>query len=544
MRVGRAALAVAALAAFAGGAVVAVSADVPSRSFAVASPERPSPSPSPSPTPEPEDATLAWGPTEAEWQQALEDARALPLERAAGQVLVASVNSPSASSAAALVREHHLGGVILMGGAIESHSQVRALTEAVEDAGGERDWPVVVSVDHEGGPVARLAPLLPGLPAFMAAGSAWDKSVVRETYARTGADMVDLGFTMNYAPVADVTIGLSDPVIRSRSAGSDIENVARTVVAAVDGFVAGGMVPTIKHFPGHGSVTADSHVALPVQRASVAELAERDLVPFQRAVRAGAPAVMMSHIALEEWGGVPTTLAPEAYAYLRDEWGFTGVIVTDALNMRAVSDDYSSGDAAVAAIRAGADVALMPADAGRAHAGVVAAVRDGELSRERLDEAAARSMLLMRWQRDLERDPELGEGNYAEKLVATSATVVAPLCKKALVGDRVVLRGGWGYERDAVAARLADHGIDVGGTGTLVELVGGPDRSASADVVVALDGPWGLEDSQADAYVGLYGRSADALAGLADILAGKAAPQGQWPVPIAGLPYGPCPSPR
>lgn len=165
------------------------------------------------------------------------------------------------------------------------------LTAAVEEAGGERDWPVVVSVDHEGGPVARLAPVLPGLPAFMAAGSAWDKSVVRETYARTGADMVGLGFTMNFAPLADVSIGLGDPVIRSRSAGPDTENVARTVVAAVDGYVAGGVIPTVKHFPGHGSVTTDSHVALPVQRASVAELAERDLVPFERAVQACARGV-------------------------------------------------------------------------------------------------------------------------------------------------------------------------------------------------------------------------------------------------------------
>ena len=542
MSVGRTVAGVVAVVAIAGGVVVAATAPNQTLALHAAVPSvRPSPSPTALP---PAEQFLAWGPSQAQWDEALATAAALPLERAAGQVIVASVDSPRASGARKVVAEHHLGGVIVMGGAVDSTSQVRELTGAVQDGGGERDWPVIVSVDHEGGPVARLAPLLPGLPAFMAAGSSKDKSVVRDTYARTGADMAGLGFNLNYAPVADVTIGMGDPVIRTRAAGSDPENVARTVEAAVEGFVAGGVAPTVKHFPGHGSVTSDSHVVLPRQRATVQELEQRDLIPFERAVRAGAPAVMMSHIAVEEWGGVPATLAPEAYAYLREEWEFTGVIVTDALNMRAVSDDYSSGEAAVAAIGAGADIVLMPANVGRAHAGLVSAVEDGTLPRERLDEAAARSILLMRWQESLTPETQADEGNYAQGLVAAGATVVAPLCGTALVGDRVVLRGGWAGERDAVAARLADHGIEVGSRGTVVELVGAPDRAATADVVVALDGPWGLEDSSADAYVGLYGRSADALAGLADILAGQASPQAQWPVPVNGLPYGPCPSPR
>ena len=542
MSVGRTVAGVVAVVAIAGGVVVAATAPNQTLALHTAVPgARSSPSPTPSP---PAEQFLAWGPSQAQWEKALATAATLPLEQAAGQVIVANVDSPSTSSARRVVAEHHLGGVIVMGGAVDSTSQIRTLTAAVQEGGGDRDWPVIVSVDHEGGPVARLAPLLPGLPAFMAAGSAKDKSVVRDTYAHTGLDMAALGFNLNFAPVADVTIGLDDPVIRSRSAGGDPENVARTVEAAVAGFVAGGIAPTVKHFPGHGSVTSDSHVALPVQRESLASLEQRDLIPFERAVDAGVPALMMSHIAVEDWGGVPATLSPEAYAYVREEWDFTGVIVTDALNMRAVSDDYSSGEAAVRAIGAGADVVLMPADVGEAHAGLIEAVEDGTLTRERLDEAAARSILLMRWQETLTPEAPASDSNYAEALVASGATVVAPLCGTPLVGERVVLRGGWSREREAIAARLADHGIAVGAGGTVVELMGSPDRTATADVVVALDGPWGMEGSSADAFVGVYGRSADALAGLADVLAGVASPQAQWPVPVDGLPYGPCPSPR
>src|SRR5690606_17353000 len=126
-----------------------------------------------------------------------------------------------------LVADHHLGGVIMMGDAITTEQELRELTEGAQDGGGDRGWPVVVAVDHEGGTVARLSGPLPGLPGFMSAGAAKDKSLVRDVYAAAGADMVDLGFNLNFAPVADVTIGLDDPTIRARSAGSDPEMVAR-----------------------------------------------------------------------------------------------------------------------------------------------------------------------------------------------------------------------------------------------------------------------------------------------------------------------------
>ncbi|MCB2412930.1 beta-N-acetylhexosaminidase [Demequina sp. TTPB684] len=486
--------------------------------------------------------TLAWGPTVVDVARAQVAASQLPLDVAAGHVIVAYWNSPDSAGAAAVVRDSHVAGVILMSGAVVDSAQVRQVTEAVAQAAQEdgREWPPVISTDQEGGPVARLDGILPEMPAFMAAGAASDKATVTHAYEAVARDMADLGFTVNWAPVADVTVGPGDPVIQVRSAGSDPDNVAATVVAAVEGFMAGGVAPAVKHFPGHGSVTTDSHAALPVQTATVEELSARDFVPFTRAVDEGAPMVMMGHISVAEWGGGPATTNPEAYAYLREELGFTGVAATDALNMAAISDVYGPGDSEVAALAAGADLLLLPRDVEAARQAIVVAVENGSLSRQRLDEAVARVSLLMTQQAQW-ADAAAGQStdvDYARQFAATSATVVAPQCGEPLVGDTVRIVGGWPGERRALADALAAYGVGESEEGTTVRILGSSTGSGNADVVVAMDGPWGLPASQATAYVGLYGRSEAALAGLADVLTGNVPPGGSWPVP--GMPGTPC----
>ncbi|WP_291378835.1 glycoside hydrolase family 3 N-terminal domain-containing protein [Demequina sp.] len=496
---------------------------------------------SPQSAPTQEVPRLAWGPSVVDVARAEAAASHLPLEVAAGQVIVAHWNSPDAGGAAALVRDSHVAGVILMGGAVVDAHQVRQVTAAVSEAAvaDGRDWPAVVSTDQEGGTVARLDGLLPGMPAFMAAGATTDKDSVTQAYTAVARDMVDLGFTVNWAPVADVTVGLDDPVIRVRSAGSDPQNVADTVIAAVNGYLSGGVAPAIKHFPGHGSVTTDSHEALPIQSASVADLAERDLVPFAQAIDAGAPMVMMAHVSVGEWGDGPVTTSPQAYAYLREELGFTGVAVTDALNMAAISDRYDAGASEVAALAAGADLLLLPRDVEAARQAIVAAVGNGTLPRARLDEAIARVSLLMtqqsEWAADASGVP--ADTDYARHFAATSATVVAPQCGARLVGDSVSIYGGWPGERQALADALAGYGVTEG-AGTAIRILGSPSRGGAADIVVAMDGPWGLPVSQAPVYVGLHGRSQETLAGLADVLVGEVQPQGRWPV--GGMPGTPC----
>ena len=163
--------------------------------------------------PLPEPADLAWGPSVVDYASALATASDLPLDVAAGQVIVATVSGPDPATAASLVSAQHLAGVILMGGAITDASQVRALAAAVQAAAAEdgRSWPAIVSTDQEGGPVARLSGIVPGLPAFMAAGSIPDKATVTTTYEAAARDMRALGVNVDWAPDADVTVGAGRP---------------------------------------------------------------------------------------------------------------------------------------------------------------------------------------------------------------------------------------------------------------------------------------------------------------------------------------------
>jgi len=340
-----------------------------------------------------------WGPSLATLAQARAAVDAMPVEVLAGQVLVAAYPGTEPATPAGLVAAYHLGGVILMRDNVASLDQVRATAAAVQAAAAAdgRRWPAVVAVDEEGGRVSRLRGLLPDLPAFAAFGAAGDDAATRDRFARLGADLDGLGVTMDFAPVADVTVGPADPTIGDRSASADPLVAARTVVAAGRGLLDGGTVPVLKHFPGHGSVTVDSHLGLPVQPASLEQLDARDLVPFRAAVDGGAPVVMMGHLDVVQLDpGVPSSLSPAAYGLLRDGLGFDGVAVTDALDMGAVPIG-APGEEVVRALAAGADLVLKPHDVAAAHAAIVAAVQSGALPRERLEEAAVRVVALQLW---------------------------------------------------------------------------------------------------------------------------------------------------
>lgn len=370
------------------------------RSLGLAAPQpRRLPAASPAAVPNPR---TPWGPSLADVAEAREAVATMPVEQLAGQVIVARFSGADPAAARAVVEAWHLGGVIVMRDNVATVEQVRATTAAVHAAVGAdgRSWPAIVTVDEEGGRVSRLRGLLADLPPFAAFGGA-DPAATRSRFAALGRDLRGLGFTMDFAPVADVTIGAADPTIGDRSASSDPGLAARAVVAASGGLLEGGAVPVLKHFPGHGSVTTDSHVGLPVQGASLDALDARDLRPFRAAVDAGVPAVMVGHLdvtALEP--GVPSSLSPATYALLREGLGFEGVAITDALDMGAVAGG-GAGEETVRALVAGADVALMPPDVGAAHAAVVAAVDSGRLPRERLEDAAARVVALQLWVADL-----------------------------------------------------------------------------------------------------------------------------------------------
>jgi beta-N-acetylhexosaminidase len=376
------------------------------------------------------DEPLGWGPTAGELEEARELVATYSSEELAGQVIVGRYAGTDPEVPAQLVRDLHLAGVCVTADNVLDEAQVLATTAAVSDAVAEsgRDFPAVIGVDEEGGTVAHLRGVATTFPAFAAAGSAIDNAgrrgrvAVKDAAYATGMELRALGFTWVYAPVADVTIGAADVTIGSRSPSTDPDLAGAAVKQAVTGYDRSGTVSTTKHFPGHGGATADSHLTLPVLTETMAELEARDLPPFEKAIEAGAPSVMIGHLDVQALApGTPSSIAPETYAYLREELGFGGVAITDSLGMGAVAGIPAL---AVKALEAGADLLLMPADTRRTHATVTAALEDGTLDRARVEEAAARVVALQRWQARIAAERPVGE-DVEEQAAAASAALSA-----------------------------------------------------------------------------------------------------------------------
>lgn len=519
-------------------------------------------------TEEPERAVRAGLPSSQELSRARQDVRELDTHQLAGQVIVAAYPGADPAAAAGLVRRHHLAGVITLGGNVpeDPAARVDALTgltgavrQAVADDG--RDWPAFLGIDQEGGAITRVGAPLDRWPTAMAFGAADQPQLARQAAEASGEQLAALGYTVVFAPVADVTTGPEDPTIGSRSPGSDPALVARTATAQAGGYGLAGVLPVLKHFPGHGSVPADSHLGTAVQQADLATLRERDLVPFAEGVAAGVPAVMTGHIVLPELDDRPATVSrPVTTGLLREELGFTGLVVTDALDMAGVSADLAPGEAAVSALLAGADVLLMPPDPAAAVSAIETAVVDGRLPRERLEEAAARTVATLRTHHRDRPDPDVlgSAGDLARRVAAAAVTQLTGECGQPLVGEAARVEGGTATDRAVLAEELRAAGVTAGdavGGGTVVRLVGGPTYQAGSPgqgeqqggpagdgaVVVALDVPYPLAEAPkhgATATLATFGRGRASLAALASVLAGEQPAPGRLPVAVGKLPVG------
>jgi beta-N-acetylhexosaminidase len=288
-----------------------------------------------------------------------------------------------------------LGGVVLFGRNVVDDAQVTALNAQLRGARAD----VVIGIDEEGGDVTRLdAGHGSEVPGNHALGAADDVGLTRAVAASIGARLAACGVSLNLAPSADLVLTLDDPVIGVRSFGSDPVAAGSHVAAFVEGMQAVGVAACAKHFPGHGASTVDSHAALPVLPRSVAELAAVEFVPFRAAVRAGVRSIMTGHLVVPEWGSAPATLNPLAVRVLREELGFTGAVITDGLDMKAVGGDLAEGS--VRSLAAGVDALCLggePLDDDGLRwlvDSIVAAVESGALPLERLEEAARRTAAL------------------------------------------------------------------------------------------------------------------------------------------------------
>ncbi|HEX3550731.1 MAG TPA: beta-N-acetylhexosaminidase [Candidatus Elarobacter sp.] len=483
------------------------------------------------------------------------------------------------------------GGITLFARNAGTYEEVRALITALRATG---DPPPLITVDQEGGRVERLRDGVAALPSAMAVGATGDVALARRLGALVGRDLARLGVSVDLAPVADLALHHDSRVIGTRAYGDDPERVAAFTGAFARGLEGAGAAAVLKHFPGHGSTGDDSHVGLPHVTVDEATLRARDLVPFARAIAAGdASIVLTAHVVVEALDPQrPATLSRAILTgLLRGELGFEGVIATDCLEMDAIAAGIGTVEGAVASLAAGADLLLIShhLDLARAAAdAIAAAVEDGRLPFARLHDAHARVRALrerlaaappaadedddenapleaaQRAVTSLAGDPRLRPGravtvisfegtiaDHAARSGAPARTYEAPSLSGAL------RRRGWKSELMRVPLEpaaedlelLLEHVTALGDREFVVmtrdaHLAPAQQRAVARILDAAPDALVVSARTPFDArlwpaarrVVCLYGDSAIAFEGAADVLSGRAAPRGTLPVRLNGAP--------
>lgn len=287
-----------------------------------------------------------------------------------------------------------VGGFIFFQGDIENTAKnINFLQE-------NSDVPLLISADFERGLGYRLSDATE-FPSHMSVTAAEDVNLAYQMGKIIALESRAIGVHQNFAPVADINNNPFNPIINNRSFSEDKGLVSQYSIAFIRGSKAGRMISTAKHFPGHGNTNVDSHKELPTILLDRINLANNELVPFTRLIKAGVPSVMIGHLyvpALEPYERIPSSLSRRIVTdLLQAEMGFDGLIVTDAMNMNAVTNYYSVGEASVLAVKAGNDIILMPPDEELAINSIYFAVEDGEISQERIDHSVRKILAAKRW---------------------------------------------------------------------------------------------------------------------------------------------------
>lgn len=483
----------------------------------------------------------------------------------------------------------HPAGFIFFASNSESLRQMRALTRHLQAVAA---YPLLFGTDQEGGTVSTFHPVEGILfPGNMALGAAGDSVLARAVGKAMGQELAYAGFNLDFAPVLDVASEPDNPIVGVRSFGSSPVAVGQLGAAFAKGLADAGVAAVAKHFPGHGATLVDSHLTLPVVRRSKGGLKRLELPPFRKAVKAGIPAVMSAHVVFPALDDQPATLSrPVLTGLLRRELGFKGVVVTDALNMRAITGTVSPGEAAVWSVRAGADLLLLVGSEtvqNEVYDELNRALEDGRLSRSRVREATRRTSQLMRRypSKNTPRPDYAAHQALADKVARQAATllwndrvsgnrvlpiqpaqnvlVVAPqplgygdaahlgsVFKAVREGVRSVVISERPTERERTEAVTKAVSADVvvlasyHGFGAFPEALVTLEADLAATgtplVVLTLGRPDDLRffSERPDAYAAVYGYRDANLRAARDLLLGRHPPLGRLPVPVGTFPVG------
>ncbi|MDQ0974112.1 beta-N-acetylhexosaminidase [Neobacillus niacini] len=499
---------------------------------------------------------------------------------------------------AKLVKDYHLGGVILFRENTVTADQTTKLVSAYQDAAEK--YGLLISIDQEGGIVTRLQTGT-DMPGNMALGATRSEETAEKVGKAIGEELNALGINMNFGPVLDVNNNPDNPVIGVRSFSENPELVGKLGNAYIKGLHETGTAATAKHFPGHGDTAVDSHIGLSEVPHDIDRLKRVELYPFQQAMDAGIDAIMTAHVtfpkiddtkAISKKDGteiaVPATLSHKVLTGLmREDMGFKGVIVTDAMNMGAISEHFGPVDAAIRAVKAGADILLMPVGIEAVANGIYAAVNSGDISEDRLEQSVER-VLTLKLNRSIvkaEVEKSLDEkvanafqvvGSPEHKAIEKEAaeksiTLVkndAVLPLNVSHEDKIVVVGGSGFSINLLADEVKKHHpgavyVNASGplnagqlaqvqgakyiiVGTYTSSVGGRAQDASQMVMtrqliktgvpviaVGARNPYDVMSyKDVDAYLVQYGFRPASFEAAANTIFGKNNPTGKLPVTI------------
>lgn len=516
----------------------------------------------------------------------------MSLEEKVGQLFMVFFQGPALSSELReMIERYHIGGIVLfsISGNVESPRQVAELindaqSSAVASGAG---IPLFVSVDQEGGSVVRLRDGFTVLPSQMAVGATGSSTLAAQMARVMAAELRALGFNMNLAPVLDVNNNANNPVIGVRSFSSDPQAVRELGRVMLQAYAESGILPVVKHFPGHGDTAVDSHFGLPLVPHERSRLDAVEFLPFRAAIDAGAPAIMTAHVlfpAIDPDPNRPATLSPAVLTdLLRGEFGFEGLIITDSLGMGALKNLVGTVEAAHLAFRAGADVLAFGADIGAtvaeqkaAYARLLEQVQSGEISTQRLD-ASVRRILetkaaagLLEWQpvnpanlstqvnTPAHRQLALEVAQASITLVRNQETAIPLQPEESVLVAWPQTVGDLGEALARCRADLILRPLSLDPTATEVEqiLADAPnvsrvvvgtfnarqhpaqvemikDLAAYDPVVAALGQPYDLLDfPEISTYVASYGTVPASLEALAQVLCGDIAATGTLPVDL------------
>lgn len=330
----------------------------------------------------------------------LEQIGEMTLEEKIGQMIVAGVEGTEIDTdISGLISKDKIGGIILYADNISGLKGMVSLVNNLKRANKDNATPLLISIDQEGGKVNRMPKEFAALPSNKRVGATNDPSLAAKMGKLLAEQLKATGFNMNFAPVLDVNSNPNNPVIGSRSFGASADLVTRMGIAEMEGIRDANIIPVVKHFPGHGDTSVDSHIELPIVNKTKDQLAKLEWLPFQAAIEQGTDAIMVAHILFPKIDpDKPASLSSVIIGeQLRGTMGYDGVVMTDDLTMGAITKNYGLAEAAFESVQAGTDIVLVAHGYDNARLvrdTLMNSVNEGKLTQERIDESVLRILTM------------------------------------------------------------------------------------------------------------------------------------------------------